>query len=173
MKKDTSCWIQVPFAINYHKTHALTPVVDYPLINWMNLLDKSSVSDISFHYSYLNEVWYIQLRLWSDNWCGNCSGSAVHSVGFDIEISETQHDSSIRKMPTKVYPGIQFSLACTPRQFFMGARLFVVASKMQNKVVIKHKLFGLGENAQFPWQPLIWLLRMGVDLQKQSYIEFY
>ena len=44
---------------------------------------------------------------------------------------------------------------------------------MRNKVVLKINLFGLCENAWFPWQPVMLFSSKGVDLQNQSYLSFY
>ena len=43
---------------------------------------------------------------------------------------------------------------------------------MRNEVVLKKFWYGLCENAWFPWQPIV-DLRMGVCLQKYSYLSCY
>ena len=72
-------------------------------------------------------------------------------------------------------------LGCTPAsnlgylgptgQFFMGAKLFIGTPYMQNEGVLK-KWYRLCENAWFPWQPIV-DLRMGICLQKYSYLSCY
>ena len=56
----------------------------------------------------------------------------------------------------KISPGsFKLTLQCLhPRAIFLGAKLFITTLLMRNKV-LKMNLFGLCENAWFPWQPII------------------
>ena len=59
-----------------------------------------------------------------------------------------------------------------PGQFLMGAKLFI-GTPLDAKRRCPQKIwYGLCENAWFPWQPIA-DLRMGVCLQKYSYLSCY
>ena len=63
-------------------------------------------------------------------------------------IYDYKHSGSIQ-IKEQYSPG-QLSLPCTLRAVFLSAKFFI----MQNKV-LKINLFGLCENAWFPWQPIM------------------